>query len=436
MTESEPGVLLRTCRHFTTRLQHLRGSQIARNAAWLTVGSVYSQLAGGLFLLLLARALGPESLGVFSTGQAFTAVAFLFASLGLPIWIKREAARDRSASGRYWATGIVISALASLAVLLVSVILIRVMPYGPRTRLVTCLFCAVSFLELQSSLCVAVAHAHERMDLDSKVLILIGTLKLIGGAFLLVQGYGLVTIVVWLIILSALKFGALLWTIGTRVGVDFSVPVWSNVVAVFRETVPIGLGTVLGTMNYRAGTVMLSALDTQEAVGLYSAGYGLFMLMALGPPTIVSAVFPRLAAYYPVARRKAWVLYRDTQALSLLAGLVAGVGLWLGGGVLLPIVYGQAFERALPVFFWLGLAVPFLFLRSMSSVTLNVINLQGLNFRLAAVMVGLNFLASVLLIPRLSFVGAAIATLISYSAGTVLTAVPAIRALRTQSVRC
>ena len=68
---------------------------IARNAAYLSAGRVSTYLVRGLYVVVLARYLGPEVYGIFAYGQAWYLVFLILSFLGLDVILSREIGRDR-----------------------------------------------------------------------------------------------------------------------------------------------------------------------------------------------------------------------------------------------------------------------------------------------------------------------------------------------------
>jgi O-antigen/teichoic acid export membrane protein len=413
-----------------SRLKRWRNSLIVRNALWLGITSTYAQLAGALLVLLQARIWGPQVFGVFSIGQAFASMAFVFAEMGLPLWIRREVARDRNGSGRYLTTGLILGGTASVAVVVASALILRFLPYDETTRSAVYLSSGIACLELLSALCVAAVQGQEQMQVDGKVLFVTSTLKAGIGAYLVLRGNGLLVCLSWFLILSGIRFAILMRILLHDWRIRLVVPKRAELTRALAQTLPIGFGIAVSIVNYRLSTVMLSAMDTSEAVGLFNSAYMVFMFMALGPPVIFHAALPRFAVAYPAQIAEARRLYLWMQAVMILAGIVCCCAMWLIGAWVLPALFGSAYRAAAPAFLWLGAAVPLLFVQMISSGTLTVIGLGKLNSLLMVVVVAVTVIGNLILVPRLSFVGAAVSTFTSYFVGCLITTAPAARALR------
>jgi O-antigen/teichoic acid export membrane protein len=402
---------------------------IVRNTLWLGFTSTYAQIAGAVLVLLQARIWGPQVFGVFSVAQAFASMAFVFAEMGLPLWIRREVARDCNRSGGYLTTGLILGGTASVAVVVASALILRFLPYDDTTRLAIYLSSGIVFLELLSAFCVAAIQGREQMQVDGKVLLVTSTLKVGVGAYLVLRGGGLLACLSWFLTLSGIRFAILMRILLHDWRIRLAVPQWTELTRALEQTLPIGLGIAVSVVNYRLSTVVLSAMDTSAAVGLFSSAYTVFMFTALGPPVIFHAVLPRFAVAYPARIAEARRLYVWMQAVMILAGILCCVGMWLIGAWILPALFGSAYRPAAPAFLWLGAAVPLLFLQSVSSATLSVIGLGKLNLLLMVVMVAVTVIGSLILVPRLSFVGAAVSTLASYFVGCLITTAPVVKAL-------
>jgi O-antigen/teichoic acid export membrane protein len=185
----------------------------------------------------------------------------------------------------------------------------------------------------------------------------------------------------------------------------------------------------LVTVTLRVGQLIVLRVEGAAAVGYLTAGSRLAEAFALVPESVMLMLLPILAGYDATdwaAQRR--VSVRAVRCLALLA-LPVIIALSIAAPALLALLYGPAYAvgaPALQVSAWLAL------LAASGTVFTNLLiarAFERLLLALNAIASLLTLALSVLLVPRLGFVGAAVATLTaSVVSQAVLLALPSTRA--------
>ncbi len=191
----------------------------------------------------------------------------------------------------------------------------------------------------------------------------------------------------------------------------------------FRDVLSYGLrahlSLVIAFLNYRVDVLILGLITNNEEVGLYVIAVGIAERMWILSTTTAQVLFPRIAQ-----------LKELSQQQNDLTTLVARHVLWLGIGMALiafilsdwvfVLLYGEEFSGAALAFKWL---LPGVVLLGMSKILGNSIGARGkpqINSYQSIVAVIVNIICNIILIPVHGFVGAAMATTISYSVWTMI----------------
>ncbi|OMC29667.1 hypothetical protein A5740_17290 [Mycobacterium sp. GA-1841] len=195
---------------------------------------------------------------------------------------------------------------------------------------------------------------------------------------------------------------------------------FSRWLPMLREAVPLALGFALTIAMQKIDVLMLSLLDTFDAVGLYSIGYKFSDMMdtvavaAAGPvSTLLVAAWPGQPELFRERTRTAAMMFG-------LAGAVAVAAFWPSAEQVIGLLYGQRFTPGA----WaaqllvLGAAL-------MALITLGVFLLAAAgrqrHYPVVAVSgLAFNVAANLVLIPRMSYNGAALATVLTFAITGVL----------------
>ncbi|MFT4394074.1 oligosaccharide flippase family protein [Gordonia lacunae] len=194
---------------------------------------------------------------------------------------------------------------------------------------------------------------------------------------------------------------------------------WSRWKPMLSDALPLALGLALTIALQKVDVLLLSLLDSLDAVGIYSIGYKFsdimdtLILAAIGPiSTLLVAAWPSQSA---VLRQRC----RSAAAVFAASGAVAVAAFWPSAGPIIGLLYGDRFVvgadaarflvlgAAITAFIVLGI---FLLASTGHANRYPWIAIGGL-----ALNVGLN----VVLIPRYSYDGAAIATVVTFVVAAV-----------------
>lgn len=181
------------------------------------------------------------------------------------------------------------------------------------------------------------------------------------------------------------------------------------------EAIPLTIGTALVTLLSKVDILMLSRLDTFDSVGLYSVGYKFSDALELISFAVATPVLTLLVRAWSTDSEEFRRRSRETTLVLALLASVAITGFWASAEPLLTILYGPRFGVSA---FSSRLLVAGSGLSMISYVGFTVLVAAGRG-RLYPVVgiigLTLNVALNFVLIPRMSYNGAAIATVISES---------------------
>lgn len=210
---------------------------------------------------------------------------------------------------------------------------------------------------------------------------------------------------------EALNCWFLYRTCGERPSVHFSV---SETVSLLRESLPIGLMSVMIILCFRLDSILVFKMVGSAALGLYAAGYRLVEPALMVPHAFATTLFALLCRESTESLRGRRLMVAVGRAMwpaYLFIGGTAGA-LIVGGGALLGH-FGPAYVDAYPVLKLLSFT---LVLRTINLTLTSVLNSRGRYITLAKITAAnlvINLLFAVVLIPRFGIRGAALAVMIA-----------------------
>jgi len=384
-----------------------------RNFSWLILAELAVKGASFIVMLLIARELGQEQLGIYSSIMALVFIYAVVADFGTSSIITRNLARDKKDLASYLSNGfglkIILGILASLLVLFTGWML-------GKTGELPVFLAMASFWMVADSLTIffaSVFRAFEHMHFITVVNIM-SKLLLIAGVGVLALGeweFSLKGVFTVYIMSGLLGLCCAAYTVRRKYGkfrLSFNLRFSKDLM---KASYFLGLSSLCFAVYNRVDVLMLSSMQSDEAAGIYSACYGLFLLFGIIPSLATSAVFPSFSRYYITARQKLRQDYvKGLQILLLLAIAIVTV-IYLIGEWLLGFLYGSGYADAVPTLRILMFTIVFTFPSSLMSGLLIISGHQKWVFWSSIMTVLVNIVLNSILIPAHSYMGASIAML-------------------------
>ncbi len=392
-------------------------SPFARRIAGVFATRVVRFAIGFVTSFVLSRILGPAGRGAFALATLTPTTLTTLGQLGLPSSFSFFAGRGRSGTKLQW-LGILFSAILSvvliggtlLALPWLEQAVLKAAP-GDLVRL------ALISIPFQFLAAFAGATLIGRQTLRNYNIILVGQSILMLVLVLLLVGVlrmGVPGAILATILVAAVTALATVIELRRSTSHDPEEPARKG--AGIGELLGFGAkiypASLAGFFGYRADVFLLSAiLADPRALGLYSLGVSLAELTFFVPDSVSTVFFPRVAS---AERRSADEMVVAVCRFTVLITLLSVVGLvptaFVAVHVLLPDFVGS-----LPAFLIL---MPGIVALTVAKVLSSYISGLGVPLQVAmasGTALVVNVVANLLLIPLFGILGAALASLISYS---------------------
>lgn len=390
--------------------------RVARNTGAILMANALSRAVGLLAVILVARYLREEGFGLFSFVFAYIEFFAIFTDLGINAILIREIAKDRSTADRLLGAALSLKLCLSLAAMLLSWAVISFLLYPPTTKLLAYLASLALFTSFRLPSFRSLFDVIFQVELTMKYPAFLGFLTevLAASAVLLVivlHG-GLPALVLAQVLAGLPGFFLLVHRFRRSVPIAWTLDIglWRRMLG---ESLPLALTGIFVLVYSRVDVLILSLMKGDAAVGYYAAAYRLTGTLGLIPSALMASLYPLMSQYRetsPEAFRKAF--HQGFEILVLIAAPLAAIFSVLSEPIL-RLIYGQAFAFSAPALVLLGWTAALNFFSYLIMTAFNAMNKQGVNARLTFSMIPFNIAANFLLIPRYSFVGASMATLLT-----------------------
>jgi len=398
--------------------------RIAKNTAVMATAQIVSYVVNFFSAMFTARYLGVENYGVLSFALAFAGIFAVFTDLGVSTLATREIARNKSLTTKYLVNLSLIKVISVAAVFGVIALTINLMSYPHQTVAVVYVASLSVVIGAFTQVFYAIFLAHERMQYQAfglflySVAVLLAVMLAIRFELALVDfailysAAGAALALFYCLAVYRLKFhqpqpGA----VAAKAGVD-----WSFSKSLVRAALPLLAASVFIMIAYRIDMVMLSLMKGDAAVGLYSAAYKLIDALGFIPMAFSTALFPVLSQLHVSAQDSLKFAYQKAFKYLLIVGLPIAVGTTLVADRIIVGIYSINFSEATSVLRILIWAGALNFLNWLLWTMLTSINKQHVITRVTFLSMSFNIIANLILIPKYSYNGAAIATTMTYGA--------------------
>lgn len=327
----------------------MRGASLLNNTAILFATQVITKFLGTVFTIVIARELGVADYGLWVFATSLGYVFGLLVTFGFPRFITREVARDlrRTAEvlGRILGLQAVFSCLALVALAITPFVL----HYAPNRAWIVFIGGAAMVLNAVLDVVAAFFRAHQRMELEGVVRIVLSVLNVGLGVAVLFAGLGLSALAITQLaaFVLALSFGlALVQRKLGRPAFSWDLAGYRRLLAV---VLPFALSSFFIYIYDGAAVFFLSFMKGDMATGLYSGAMNFVRVFSLISWSLVAAFLPAMS----LARQRApdeWrVLFQRLLKASLIMALPIAVGLSLVSKDIVSLVLGEAYSDSAPI---------------------------------------------------------------------------------------
>jgi O-antigen/teichoic acid export membrane protein len=389
------------------------GGGLLRNTLALSIPNALNPLLSFALVLAVSRYLGVKGLGEYSLVLSYQGLFSVIGSLGLADLIVREVAKDSASAHTFLFNGGLFGAVWSLVTLAAMDLMVMAMGYDEDVVLaaIICSFTLtastlVAYLE-------AVFRAFEKSEYVALTFVTENAARVALSLGLLFAGYGVVSLFV--VVLGArMGAAAMMMCLYTRSAGFPPMRFDASVMRLLAREAPTFAGiSIFSTVHLTIDQIMLSKLQSLEAVGIYSAADRLLTMAKTFPLAFASALLPLMSRQSHLGREGLRRLTTDSLRIMFLLGFPVVVGTLILAPQFIELIYGHKFVSAgailrLHIVSLLPFSVVFLLAQALIATNNQKVDLR-INIAAAFINFGLNFA----FIPFLEAQGAVLATLLT-----------------------
>jgi O-antigen/teichoic acid export membrane protein len=369
---------------------------------------------------ILARYLNLSTFGQYAFIVAFVEIFKVISTMGVNTILTREVARNKEGAVRLYSSALAIQCILSVFTFGIIAISINVISSSDTVIKATYLCAIAVIFDFMGKTFSSVFQAFERMEFDSYKTFLSQGIFLLGIIAVAKFNLGLIGIFYALILAGCIDaiFGFFVVQFGF-----VKLQPKGNLTEIWflaKEAIPLGFKRVMRRIGFRIDTLILAAFKSSAEVGLFHGVYKMVQALQFLADGSLQAIFPIFSRHYGTSHGSFDLAYEKSFKFLSIIGVPIAIFLSFFSHEVIILVLGKKFIAAVPALQILGWMISFMFLSNLMENVLIAGGKQSICTLVTGVALAVNFLLDLFLIPRWSFTGASIATLITELTITVL----------------
>jgi PST family polysaccharide transporter len=386
---------------------------VLRNALTVLVGRYASLALSLVSFTLLTRYLGAERMGQYGVVYAYLSLFAWIASFGLEQILPRQAALRGEEAGRLFGVGTSLGLLLSAAAVCLALLVFPVLGYASPSWLLVAIAAPEVLVLAALRLPGFYFQVAQKQWYSEGIVLARQLLWLIVLGLVMLRGGGLVALLLGRALCAAVEAALILYSVSRFVRLEWGLRKDPSL-ELLGMSWPIALSSLCVSLYRRVDQVILGLFVPMASVGHYVAAVNVVEQFSIVPIALMNPMLPVLSR--AAEETALFARYRDVCFRYLLiVGIAVAVGGSLGGAPVPRLLFGESFRESGPllaILIWSEVAVFF-------EVVMTILLIASKQERLLPVATLVGALANVslnlLLVPRLGPVGAAWATVASYS---------------------
>lgn len=384
-----------------------------KNTTWMFLSNIILNVCSFIWTILLARYLSVNDFGILSFAMSFSALMTLIIDLGIALFATRDMSRDNNLISEYIGKLIPLKMILAIFSIILSIIILLIMGKNRVTIFVSIIFIVQAIFISFDSLIQGSFQAVSKIRFIAIGGILTSIITLSFIIFVIFFNYGLIFISIaylfgYLVTTLYLYGNMLKHVIKPKLGLDFKFYKYA-----ILNSIPFALTILFTTLYFSIDTIMLSVIIGDFSTGIYNASYKIINVLVGLFPIYQTVFFPLMSKLFKESDDLLKLSFAKSIKYLLLFIIPISLFVAVYANQILNLIYGSKYSVSTGVMQILIWVIIFLFINAASSTLLNASDKESSVTKIYGVVAFINFGLNLIFIPFLSYIGAALTTVIS-----------------------
>jgi O-antigen/teichoic acid export membrane protein len=387
---------------------------IAKNTSYLTVALIIQKVISFFYFILLARNLGPDSLGQYYFAISFTTIFAIFIDLGLVNYLIRETAKSKEKSEQLLSNILGLKLITSFLSVLAVFLFINILgDYDVLSRQLVYISSICMVLDSFTLTFFGAVRGFHNLKFESISSIVFQLIVLVVGWIFLSLGLDLRLIMLSLVSASVFNFiyswAILKFKIKMPVKFSFSLPIFKKILIL---SLPFAFYGIFQRLYTYLDSVLLSFFSGDYYVGIYQIAFKIIYALQFLPMAFVASLYPAMSYYWLNNKEQLNIAFRRSLDYLMMISIPISVAVFLLADQII-MIFKSGYEGAVWPLRISILALVFIFVNFPLGSLLNACDQQRKNTRNMLITLIVAVVLNIILIPKFQAIGASVVVLLS-----------------------
>lgn len=386
---------------------------IFKNMSWLLISQIIACICGFVWTILMARYLGVNDFGIFGFATSFTGILVVIVDLGISTHIVRHIATDYDSAPKYLGNALPLKIIFAILCIIISLIILILMNADERVITVTLLFSIEMIIKSYINLFNGSFQAFEEgkyQGIGNSILNLILLAFILITIFTDLGLYGIATSYILANLIALIYEYYVFNKHITKPKYELDTNFCKTIIKV---SIPFAITGLLYYIYYSIDMVMLTNIVGSHATGIYNATFKLISVLTLFYSVYTAVIFPVMNKYFKNDEKMLLISFEKSIKYLMLIIIPIAVATMIYSLDIIRLIYGHNYDASSSVLSILIWTVCLLFISGAANNLLNASHKEVSVTKIYAMAAVFNIALNFVLIPYLSYNGAAITTVLS-----------------------
>lgn len=386
---------------------------IFKNMSWLLISQIIASVCGFIWTIITARYLGVSDYGILGFAISFTGILAITTDLGITVHIVRHISTDYDSAAKYLGNAIPLKTLFAIGTFILTLIILIIMGSNELTITITLLFTIEMIIKSFINLLNASFQAFEEGKYQGIGNTLLNLLLLIFILLSIFTDLGLYGITISYVVANIIALVYIYHMFNKHIAkpaFEFDRKFCKEII-IF--SLPFAATSILYSIYYSIDVVMITNMIGNYETGIYNAAYKLISVLTLFYGIYTAVIFPVMYKFYKKDEGMLLISFEKSIKYLMLIIIPIAIATLFYSQDIIHLFYGHEYDpasSALSILIW---TVCLLFVSGACNALLNSSHKEVAVTKIYAVAAAFNIIFNFIMIPYLSYDGAAITTVLS-----------------------
>jgi len=381
--------------------------------SWILISQIVASICGFIWTIVIARYLGAHDYGILGFATSLTGILSITIDFGISTHIVRHIATDYDSTPKYLGNALPLKSIFAIFTSILTLIILLILQCDEVTITITLLFTLEMIIKSFINIMNGAFQAFEKGKYQGIGNTLLNIILLIFILLAIFSDWGILGITFAYLISNIIALIYIYATFTKHVAKPHFELDKSFCKKITMYSMPFAITGVLYSIYYSIDIIMLNHIVGNTATGIYNASYKLINVITLLYTAYTAVIFPVMSKFFKNDEELLEISYEKSIKYLMLIMIPLAMGTMIYSTDIIQLIYGSEYINSAPTLSILIWTVCLLFVASPGNILLQASHKEVTVTKIYAIAAAFNFILNLILIPKFSYIGAAITTVVS-----------------------